>query len=109
MPARTCSHYQCLCHGRGTHRQPRHSPRRCNNLLLAASQQRLKGVLGYTEAPMASVDFNHDPRSGILDATQTRVAGKRLIKLLCWFDNEWGFANRMLDISQRLARLSTET
>ena len=80
-----------------------------NALLLAASQQRLKGVLGYTEAPMASVDFNHDPRSGILDATQTRVAGKRLIKLLCWFDNEWGFANRMLDISQRLARLSAQT
>ena len=67
------------------------------------SQQRLQGVLGYTEAPMASIDFNHDPRSGILDATQTRVAGTRLIKLLCWFDNEWGFANRMLDISQRLA------
>ncbi len=78
-----------------------------NALLRGASQQRLAGVLGYTEAPMASIDFNHDPRSGILDATQTRVAGTRLIKLLCWFDNEWGFANRMLDISQRLAVLST--
>lgn len=77
-----------------------------NALLLHATQQRLTGVLGYTEAPMASIDFNHDPRSGILDATQTRVAGKRLIKLLCWFDNEWGFANRMLDISQRLAALN---
>ncbi|ATH77009.1 erythrose-4-phosphate dehydrogenase [Vreelandella venusta] len=76
-----------------------------NSLLREASQQRLAGVLGYTEAPMASIDFNHDPRSGILDATQTRVAGKRLLKLLCWFDNEWGFANRMLDISQRLATL----
>lgn len=77
-----------------------------NALLRSASQQRLSGVLGYTEAPMASIDFNHDPRSGILDATQTRVAGKRLIKLLCWFDNEWGFANRMLDISLRLAALN---
>ena len=77
-----------------------------NDLLRSASQQRLAGVLGYTEAPMASIDFNHDPRSGILDATQTRVAGTRLIKLLCWFDNEWGFANRMLDITQRLASLS---
>ncbi|BCB06159.1 D-erythrose-4-phosphate dehydrogenase [Vreelandella venusta] len=76
-----------------------------NDLLRSASQQRLAGVLGYTEAPMASIDFNHDPRSGILDATQTRVAGTRLIKLLCWFDNEWGFANRMLDITQRLASL----
>ncbi|MCO7248076.1 glyceraldehyde 3-phosphate dehydrogenase NAD-binding domain-containing protein [Halomonas sp. Mc5H-6] len=77
-----------------------------NALLREASQQRLAGVLGYTEAPMASIDFNHDPRSGILDATQTRVAGRRLVKLLCWFDNEWGFANRMLDITQRLATLT---
>ncbi|SDO46465.1 type I glyceraldehyde-3-phosphate dehydrogenase [Vreelandella arcis] len=79
-----------------------------NALLRDASQRRLSGVLGYTEAPMASIDFNHDPRSGILDATQTRVAGRRLIKLLCWFDNEWGFANRMLDITQRLARLTAD-
>ncbi|MGS2742434.1 type I glyceraldehyde-3-phosphate dehydrogenase [Halomonas sp. LS-001] len=77
-----------------------------NNLLQVASQTHLHGVLGYTETPMASVDFNHDPHSGILDATQTRVAGTRLIKLLCWFDNEWGFANRMLDISERLATLT---
>ncbi|MGM0544750.1 MAG: type I glyceraldehyde-3-phosphate dehydrogenase [Pseudomonadota bacterium] len=79
-----------------------------NRLLYDASQHRLAGVLGYTEAPMASIDFNHDPRSGILDATQTRVAGKRLVKLLCWFDNEWGFANRMLDITQRLAALTAD-
>lgn len=77
-----------------------------NQLLKTASQCHLQGILGYTETPMASVDFNHDPHSGILDATQTRVAGTRLIKLLCWFDNEWGFANRMLDISQRLATLT---
>ncbi|MGO2880529.1 MAG: type I glyceraldehyde-3-phosphate dehydrogenase [Halomonas sp.] len=84
------------------------SAQEINDLLHHASQQRLTGVLGYTEAPMASIDFNHDPHSGIFDATQTRVAGKRLIKLLCWFDNEWGFANRMLDIAQRLAVLSRE-
>lgn len=78
-----------------------------NRLLQTAAATRLDGVLGYTEAPTASVDFNHDPRSGILDATQTRVAGARLVKLLCWFDNEWGFANRMLDISERLAHLRT--
>ncbi|WP_114416679.1 type I glyceraldehyde-3-phosphate dehydrogenase [Marinospirillum perlucidum] len=71
-----------------------------NQLLLTASQGPLKGILGYTEEPHASVDFNHDPHSGILDATQTRVSGKRLVKLLCWFDNEWGFANRMLDVAQ---------
>ncbi|MGQ4878258.1 type I glyceraldehyde-3-phosphate dehydrogenase [Billgrantia sp. LNSP4103-1] len=76
-----------------------------NALLREASTGRLAGLLGYTEEPMASVDFNHDPRSGIVDATQTRVAGNRLIKLLCWFDNEWGFANRMLDVAQRMAAL----
>jgi D-erythrose 4-phosphate dehydrogenase len=77
-----------------------------NALLHEASHKRLAGLLGYTEEPMASSDFNHDPRSGIVDATQTRVAGGRLIKLLCWFDNEWGFANRMLDVSRRLATLA---
>ncbi|MDI5984556.1 glyceraldehyde 3-phosphate dehydrogenase NAD-binding domain-containing protein [Halomonas sp. M4R5S39] len=76
-----------------------------NTLLHTASRGRLAGLLGYTEEPMASIDFNHDPRSGIVDATQTRVAGDRLIKLLCWFDNEWGFANRMLDVSRRLAAM----
>ncbi|MBE0507534.1 MAG: erythrose-4-phosphate dehydrogenase [Marinospirillum sp.] len=70
-----------------------------NQLLRTASNGALRGILGYTEEPHASVDFNHDPRSGIVDATQTRVSGKRLVKLLCWFDNEWGFANRMLDIA----------
>ncbi|MBZ5489200.1 erythrose-4-phosphate dehydrogenase [Halomonas aquamarina] len=80
-----------------------------NALLQRASQTHLAGVLGFTEAPMASIDFNHDPHSGIFDATQTRVAGKRLIKLLCWFDNEWGFANRMLDIARHLAMLSKDT
>ncbi|MDZ7851805.1 MAG: glyceraldehyde 3-phosphate dehydrogenase NAD-binding domain-containing protein [Halomonas sp.] len=76
-----------------------------NALLREASQGRLSELLGYTEEPVASVDFNHDPRSGIVDATQTRVAGGRLVKLLCWFDNEWGFANRMLDVARRLATL----
>ncbi|WP_416885059.1 type I glyceraldehyde-3-phosphate dehydrogenase [Marinospirillum sp.] len=70
-----------------------------NQLLLEASQGALSGIVGYTEEPHASIDFNHDPRSAIVDATQTRVAGRHLLKLLCWFDNEWGFANRMLDIA----------
>ncbi len=76
-----------------------------NALLREASEARLAGRLGFTEEPMASVDFNHDPRSGIVDATQTRVAGGHLIKLLSWFDNEWGFANRMLDVARHLAEL----
>lgn len=57
------------------------------------------GLVGYTQEPHASVDFNHDPRSVVVDATQTKVVEGRLIKLLCWFDNEWGYANRMLDVA----------
>ena len=57
-------------------------------------------VLGYTTEPLASCDFNHDPRSGIVDANQTRVSGKRLVKVLIWFDNEWAYANRMLDVAE---------
>jgi glyceraldehyde-3-phosphate dehydrogenase/erythrose-4-phosphate dehydrogenase len=57
----------------------------------------LQDILGYTEEPLASCDFNHDPRSGILDASQTRVSQQTLAKVLVWFDNEWGYANRMLD------------
>lgn len=74
------------------------SPEGINSLLKDAAEGDLKGILGYTEEPLASCDFNHDPHSGIVDASQTRVAGKRLVKVLVWFDNEWGYANRMIDI-----------
>lgn len=70
-----------------------------NDIMARESNGRLKGLLGYTEEPHASVDFNTDPRSAIVDGTQTRVSGGRLIKMLCWFDNEWAFANRMLDVA----------
>ena len=73
-----------------------------NAALLHASTSHLSNILGYTEEPLASCDFNHDPRSGIVDASQTRVAGSTLVKVLTWFDNEWGFANRMLDVVQKL-------
>ncbi|MDH4571995.1 type I glyceraldehyde-3-phosphate dehydrogenase [Salinicola acroporae] len=76
-----------------------------NACLAAATRERYLGLLGVTYEPMASVDFNHDPRSGIVDATQTRVAGGRLLKALCWFDNEWGFANRMLDVARHWLEL----
>jgi D-erythrose 4-phosphate dehydrogenase len=69
-----------------------------NHALAIAAQGPLKNVLGYTEEPLASCDFNHDPRSGIVDASQTRVSQKKLVKVLIWFDNEWGYANRMLDV-----------
>ncbi len=70
-----------------------------NRILHEASQTGFDGVLGYTSELLASCDFNHDPRSSIVDASQTRVSGKRLVKVLTWFDNEWGYANRMLDVA----------
>ena len=66
----------------------------------AASKGPLKGILGYTDELLASCDFNHDPRSAVVDGGQTRVTGEFMVKVLCWFDNEWGFANRMLDVSR---------
>lgn len=68
-----------------------------NAALAVASTGYLNGILGYTDEPLASCDFNHDPRSGIVDASQTRVSREKLVKVLVWFDNEWGYANRMLD------------
>jgi erythrose-4-phosphate dehydrogenase len=69
-----------------------------NRALQDAANGHLRGILGYTEEPLASCDFNHDPRSGIVDASQTRVSQGILVKVLTWFDNEWGYANRMLDV-----------
>ena len=68
-----------------------------NDCLAKAAAGTLEGILGYSEEPLASCDFNHDSRSGIVDASQTRVSQKTLAKVLIWFDNEWGYANRMLD------------
>ena len=77
-----------------------------NNCLKKASEGQLKGILGYTEAPLVSIDFNHDPRSCIIDGTQTRVSDGHLVKVLVWCDNEWGFANRLLDISAHISSLN---
>ncbi|MFW3298422.1 erythrose-4-phosphate dehydrogenase, partial [Enterobacter quasiroggenkampii] len=60
-------------------------------------------IVDYTELPLVSTDFNHDPHSAIVDGTQTRVSGQHLIKTLVWCDNEWGFANRMLDTTLAMA------
>ncbi|NOH73289.1 erythrose-4-phosphate dehydrogenase [Vibrio pectenicida] len=68
-----------------------------NQTILNASQCTLRGIVDYTEAPLVSIDFNHDPHSAIVDGTQTRVSNGHLVKMLVWCDNEWGFANRMLD------------
>lgn len=75
----------------------------------AAETGPLKGLLDYTELPHASCDFNHDPHSAIVDGSQTRVSGPRLVNLLAWFDNEWGFANRMLDVAEHFLRVTDTT
>ncbi len=71
---------------------------RINRMMQEEAHGPLHGLMGYTEEPHASIDFNTDPRSSIVDGTQTKVCGGKLVKMLCWFDNEWGFANRMLDV-----------
>ncbi len=67
-----------------------------------AAEGRLKGVLGITKKPLVSVDFNHNPLSSIYDASLTKVMGGNLVKVLAWYDNEWGFSNRMLDTTLAL-------
>lgn len=73
-----------------------------NEILKRAADHELAGILAFTQEPHASVDFNHDPHSAVVDATQTRVSDGSLVKLMIWFDNEWGFANRMLDTALQL-------
>lgn len=68
----------------------------------AATGAALGGVLRYNEAPLVSVDFNHDPASAIFDATLSRVVAGSLVKVVAWYDNEWGFSNRMLDTTVAL-------
>jgi len=68
-----------------------------NSLMKAAAAGPLKGVLAYTEAPLVSVDYNHDTHSSTYDATMTKVIDGNLVKVCAWYDNEWGFSNRMLD------------
>lgn len=76
-----------------------------NAVVKAASEGEMKGILAYNEAPLVSVDFNHNPHSSIFDATLTKVSGGRLVKVLSWYDNEWGFSNRMLDTASVLGSI----
>ncbi len=77
-----------------------------NAIVQKASQGEMKGILAYNEAPLVSVDFNHNPHSSVFDATLTKVSGGRLVKVLSWYDNEWGFSNRMLDTASVLGKLA---
>ncbi|MEM1438976.1 MAG: type I glyceraldehyde-3-phosphate dehydrogenase [Pseudomonadota bacterium] len=75
-----------------------------NDVLRAASEGPLKGILAYSDGPLVSIDFNHDPASSTYDATLTKVMEGTLVKVCAWYDNEWGFSNRMLDTAQALIR-----
>jgi glyceraldehyde 3-phosphate dehydrogenase len=70
----------------------------------AAASGPLQGILAYTDAPLVSVDYNHDAHSSIYDATMTKVIGGTLVKVCSWYDNEWGFSNRMLDTTLAWSR-----
>ncbi len=73
-----------------------------NAAMKEASEGALKGIVGFNKAPLVSIDFNHDPRSSVYDSTLTKVMGGTLVKVCSWYDNEWGFSNRMLDITVAL-------
>jgi glyceraldehyde 3-phosphate dehydrogenase len=77
-----------------------------NGALKAASESGpLKGILAYTDEPLVSIDFNHDPASSTVDSLETAVLEGKLVRILSWYDNEWGFSNRMVDTAGAMARL----
>ena len=76
-----------------------------NEAVKRASEQQLKGVLGYTNAPNVSIDFNHDPHSATFHMDQTKVMDGTLVRVMAWYDNEWGFSNRMADTAVAMAKL----
>ncbi len=76
-----------------------------NAAMKAAAEGPLNGVLGYEEAPLVSSDFNHDPHSSVFAPAQTSVTEEGLVRVVSWYDNEWGFSNRMLDTGRRMGAL----
>jgi len=76
-----------------------------NAALKAASEGALKGVLAYTDEPLVSIDFNHDPASSTIDSLETTVIDGKLVRVISWYDNEWGFSNRMVDTAGVMAGL----
>jgi glyceraldehyde 3-phosphate dehydrogenase len=75
-----------------------------NQALRTAAEGQLKGILGINTVPLVSCDFNHDDRSSIADLPQTHVVDGQLVRVLSWYDNEWGFSNRMLDVAAYCAK-----
>ena len=74
-----------------------------NSAIIAAAEGPLKGILGYTDKPNVSMDFNHDPHSSVFHLDQTKVMDGTMVRILTWYDNEWGFSNRMADTAVALA------
>jgi len=77
-----------------------------NSAVRRAADQQLKGILGYTDAPNVSSDFNHDPHSSIFHMDQTKVVDGTLVRVMSWYDNEWGFSNRMIDTAVAMGKLN---
>ncbi|MAM61194.1 type I glyceraldehyde-3-phosphate dehydrogenase [Maritimibacter sp. UBA3975] len=75
-----------------------------NNAIIAAADGPLRGVLGYTDKPLVSVDFNHNPNSSTFALDQTKVMDGNFVRILSWYDNEWGFSNRMLDTAVEIGK-----
>ena len=76
-----------------------------NESMSRASEQELKGVLGVTDETLVSIDFNHNPNSSTFDLTQTQIVDGKLVRVLSWYDNEWGFSNRMCDTALAMGKL----
>jgi len=76
-----------------------------NKAMLEASKGALSGILGYSDKPLVSIDYTHDPRSSIVDSLLTHVVGDKLIHVTSWYDNEWGFSNRMCDTASEMGKL----
>ena len=77
-----------------------------NEAIRKAADGKLKGILGYTDKPLVSSDFNHDPHSSIFHMDQTKVMEKgKMCRILSWYDNEWGFSNRMADTAVAMGKL----
>ena len=76
-----------------------------NAAIKEAANGKLKGILGYTEEKLVSSDFNHDPHSSVFHMDQTKVMEGKLVRILSWYDNEWGFSNRMSDTAVAMGKL----
>ena len=75
-----------------------------NALMKSASEGPLKGILGYEETPLVSIDYKDDPRSSIVDAPSTMVINENQVKILAWYDNEWGYSCRMMELVAKVAK-----